>query len=159
MKTESSYRFKDIEAIAEVLDTKFRGPWGIRYGLDGILGLIPGLGDLVTNAMAAYIILRATWHGYPAAVLARMVLNFIIDNLLDAVPVLGNVADFFFKSNVRNLELMRRFELDPERTKRRSVLWILLITSTMVLILLALIAAAFFLTYKFIAWLVALSGL
>lgn len=138
--------------MADLLDTKFRGPFGWRFGWDGILGLIPGFGDAATNIMAAYIILRATWMGYPAGVLIRMFMNFVIDNLLDAVPLLGNVVDFFFKANTRNIKLMHAYEFDPERTRRRSWAWVLGMTVALIAVMLTIIVAAFVLTWKFFMW-------
>lgn len=156
MNEQQSRRLKSLDALADLLDTKFRGPFGWRFGLDGILGLIPGVGDLVTNVLAAYIILKATWHGYPGSVILRMFLNFLFDNLLDAIPFLGNILDFFFKANTRNLSLMRAYELDPDKVRQRSFVWVVAVMVALVFIMGALIVGSFVLAIKIVQWLVTL---
>ncbi|HEX4923875.1 MAG TPA: DUF4112 domain-containing protein [Bdellovibrionales bacterium] len=110
----------EVRELARQLDTRFKLPGGIPVGWDGLIGLIPGVGDLATNAISFYIIFRAADAGCPPSVLMRMGLNVLIDNILDAIPFLGNVFDFFYKSNTKNLALMERYALDPARTARGS---------------------------------------
>lgn len=117
---ESRLDISDVEELADQLDTRFRLPGGFRVGWDGLLGLIPGVGDLVTNGISFYIIFRAADAGCPPSVLLRMALNVLVDNLIDAIPFLGNIFDFFWKANSKNLELLRRYTFDPRRTTRSS---------------------------------------
>jgi hypothetical protein len=94
---------------AVLLDSAFRIPGtGIRFGLDAIVGLIPGIGDLSTPAFAALLILQAARMRLPMVVQARMVLNAGLDMLLGLVPILGDVADIGWKANLRNLALLER---------------------------------------------------
>jgi len=94
---------------AVLLDSAFRIPGtGIRFGLDAIIGLIPGIGDLSTPAFAALLILQAARMRLPLVVQARMVLNAGLDMLLGLVPILGDVADVGWKANLRNLALLER---------------------------------------------------
>jgi hypothetical protein len=81
------------------------GPWSI--GLDGILGLIPGLGDVLSGLLASYIVARAAQAGVPRAALARMMANVAMDTLLGAVPIVGDVFDFLYKANTKNLRIYR----------------------------------------------------
>lgn len=109
-----------IKKLAELLDAKFQLPFGLRIGWDGILGLIPGIGDFATNAVSFYILYRAAMIGCPPSVVLRMALNVIVDNLLDMIPFIGNIFDFFWKSNLKNVELMDRFLIERKQTVRSS---------------------------------------
>ena len=94
---------------AVLLDSAFRVPGtGIRFGVDAIIGLIPGIGDLSTPAFAALILLQAVRMRLPLVVQARMVLNAGLDMLLGLVPVLGDLVDIGWKANLRNLALLER---------------------------------------------------
>jgi hypothetical protein len=148
-------RLREIEWIADWLDTRFKGPGGFRFGLDGLLGLIPGFGDVVTNIASGYIILRAAQWNYPGSVIAHMILNFLIDNLLDSIPFLGFIFDFFFKSNQRNLKIMRAYTLEPERTRKSSAVSVVVTLLVLIAIALALGAASVFLLVLAIQWLAA----
>jgi hypothetical protein len=94
---------------AVLLDSAFRIPGtGIRFGLDAIVGLIPGLGDLSTPAFAALLLVQAVRMRLPVVVQARMVLNAAFDMLIGLVPILGDLADIGWKANLRNLALLER---------------------------------------------------
>lgn len=118
----------DLRSLSQLLDTKFKGPFGIRYGLDGLLGLIPGIGDFITASMSFYIIFQAARLGVSTPILVRMILNVLLENLVDTIPVLGNLFDFFWKSNSKNINLIERhFENSTEVTLRsKAVLFSLL---------------------------------
>jgi hypothetical protein len=108
-----------LERLAYWLDDRFRVPGtGFRVGLDGLVGLVPGVGDLVTNALTAYIVYQAWRLGIPRRVLLRMLANLGIDTLVGIVPVAGDLLDLGFKANRRNVRLLRRHlreRLDQER--------------------------------------------
>lgn len=112
----------DLKILAKLLDSKFQGPLGIRFGLDAILGLIPGIGDFVTNSMGAYIVFRAGQMGYPKSIQVRMILNLIVDNLIELVPFFGNLFDFFYRANEKNVQLIQDYEINPQKTQRSSLL-------------------------------------
>lgn len=99
----------ELDFIARLLDDRFRIPGtSIRFGLDGLIGLVPGVGDGATALVSLYVVLRAWSLGAPAGVLGRMLVNILIDTAVGSVPMLGDVFDVAFKSNRRNLELLRR---------------------------------------------------
>jgi Domain of unknown function (DUF4112) len=99
---------RKLEHFADWMDSRFRLPGTeFRFGLDGLLGLVPGIGDSVTALPAAYIILRARAIGAPPHVQARMVGNVLMDLLIGAVPLVGDLFDFGFKANRRNVGLLR----------------------------------------------------
>jgi hypothetical protein len=96
-----------LRQLAYLLDDRFRIP-GTRYriGLDGLIGLVPGIGDAVTTLLALYIVLEARRLGVPVTKLGRMSLNVGLDAVLGAVPLLGDVFDVAWKANRRNLRLV-----------------------------------------------------
>lgn len=122
MQINQNQEAQDLKKIAEFLDSKFRLPGGFRIGWDGILGFIPGIGDLITNILSIYIIVRAAVLGCSPSVILRMGLNVLIDNLVDVIPVFGNFFDLFWKSNLKNLSLIERHQLNPVATTRSSKL-------------------------------------
>jgi hypothetical protein len=95
-----------IEWLAWLMDNSIRvGPW--KVGLDGFIGLIPGVGDMATAAVSALIIARAMQSGIPKSAIMRMVINVGLDSLAGAVPLFGDLFDFAFKSNTYNLQIYR----------------------------------------------------
>lgn len=95
-----------IARIARLLDSAIAIPGTrIRLGLDPIIGLIPGAGDAVTTALSAYVVYEAYRAGLPAALILRMALNVVIDLIVSAVPVLGDIGDIFWRANQRNLAI------------------------------------------------------
>lgn len=106
----------DIRQLAEWLDTRFEIPGTkIRFGFDSIIGLIPGIGDLATTVLGAYIVIRARELGAPPLLQARMVLNLAIDALVGAIPLFGDIFDLAFKSHARNVRMLLRHLDDPRR--------------------------------------------
>jgi hypothetical protein len=94
---------------AVLLDSAFRIPGTrIRFGLDAIIGLIPGIGDISTPAFAGLLLLQAVRMRLPIVVQARMVLNAALDMLVGLVPILGDLVDVGWKANLRNLALLER---------------------------------------------------
>ncbi len=105
-------RLARLDQLANTLDSKFRVPvLGIPVGWDSILGLIPGVGDLITLGPGAWTIVEGHRMGARKRVLGRMALNTGIDTLLGGIPLIGDAFDLFFKSHRRNVALLRR-ELD-----------------------------------------------
>lgn len=99
----------DIEKLADWLDTRFRIPGlGWRFGLDSVIGLVPGVGDGVTALLGLYILGRAHQLGASKWLLARMGWNVLVDSLLGAIPLVGDLFDLANKSNTRNIRLLLR---------------------------------------------------
>lgn len=123
---------RELRSLAEFLDTRFALPFGWRIGWDGIIGLIPVVGDFVTGSLSLYIVLRGILLGCPPSVVFRMGVNVLVDNVFDAVPVVGNLFDFVWKSNVMNLALIEGYLADPRRVVRRSrgLIFLMLATTT-----------------------------
>jgi len=95
--------------LAQLLDNSITIPGtGWKIGLDPIVGLIPGIGDLIGSILSAYIILEAARAEVPGLTLFRMVVNVGIDTLLGAIPAIGDVFDAAWKSNIKNVALLER---------------------------------------------------
>lgn len=98
-----------MAALARVMDNVFVIPGtNIRFGLDPIIGLIPGFGDTLGAAVSTMLLIQGGRMGVPKIVLARMALNVLINTAAGAIPVLGDAFSVYFKSNVRNLALLER---------------------------------------------------
>lgn len=97
-----------LDALSRLLDTAFVVPGTrIRFGLDGVIGLVPGIGDLVSAALSTYLIWEARRLGLPVWKLARMVANVAFDTAIGAVPIVGDAVDVLFKANRRNMRIIR----------------------------------------------------
>jgi hypothetical protein len=106
---DADERLRWVERVARLMDSQFRLPGTrFRFGLDPLLGLVPVVGDLSTTAVSVALLLTMLRHGASGAVVVRMALNILLDTVVGAIPVLGNVFDFAYKSNERNVALLRR---------------------------------------------------
>lgn len=110
-----------VRLLARAMDSAIGIPGTrIRLGLDSIVGLVPGAGDLVSAAMSGYIVLASARMGVPAPVVTRMILNLGVDTLVGSIPLLGDLFDVGFKANIRNAALLDRHLADPLATRRTS---------------------------------------
>src|SRR5580693_6859109 len=115
---------ENLDLLSHVLDDWFRIPGtSIRFGLDGIVGFIPGVGDAIGGIASCIIIVAAWVRGVSYITLARMLANWGIEVLLGSVPVLGNLFDIAWKANRRNYALLTSSLADPQGVKRRSWLF------------------------------------
>ncbi len=102
-------RLRWVEGVARLMDSQFQLPGTrFRFGLDPLLGLVPIVGDLATTAVSVALLLTMLRHGTSGAVVVRMALNILIDTVVGAIPLIGNIFDFAYKSNERNVALLRR---------------------------------------------------
>jgi hypothetical protein len=109
--------------LARVLDEAVRIPGtNIRIGLDALLGLLPGGGDIAGGVFSGLIILQAARAGAPIAVLGRMLANVAIDVVVGAIPLLGDLFDIAWRANTRNVRLLESWRERPATTKRASAL-------------------------------------
>lgn len=122
---------RHLERLSDFLDNAIRLPGGYRVGWDGIIGLLPGLGDIIGLSLSAYIVAAAARLGASKAVLARMCANVALETVVGIVPVVGDLFDLGYKANARNLRLMRSFGVSPALAHRRSALWMLGLMSAM----------------------------
>jgi hypothetical protein len=107
---------ENLDQLARVLDDIFQIPGtSIRFGLDAIIGLVPGVGDLVTGVASFLIVFSAWERGLPRVTLARMVANIAIDTLVGSMPIFGDVFDAAWKANRKNYNLLLRADQVPTR--------------------------------------------
>jgi hypothetical protein len=143
---------KQLRRLAWLLDESIPLPGGYRIGVDGILGLIPGVGDISTALLSSYVIYQARALGAPKSLLFRMGINVVLETIIGMVPLLGDLFDFYFKANLRNMALLDEFLQHPKITVRKSRIqaagFVLLVTllvglvvSVPLLLLIALIRA------------------
>ncbi|WP_375509645.1 DUF4112 domain-containing protein [uncultured Nostoc sp.] len=98
-----------IRKLSRLMDTSIRIPLtGFRIGIDPIIGLVPGAGDLISTAFSAYIIFLATRFGIPRQDLAKMIFNVGLEAVVGTVPLVGDLFDAFYKSNIRNLAILEQ---------------------------------------------------
>lgn len=144
----------ELRRLAWLLDDAIRLPGGYRIGLDGIVGLVPGIGDALGLAASAYIIVRAKGLGVPRIVLTRMIGNVALEFVIGVIPLLGDLFDFAFKANRRNLALMEQYLVSEREVRRRSRARVFLATA----IGLVLLALLLILAFRFVQWLWALAA-
>lgn len=109
--------------LARVLDEAIRIPGtNIRIGLDALLGLLPGGGDVAGGLFSGLIILQAARSGAPTPVLGRMLANVAIDVVLGAIPLIGDIFDVAWRANSRNVRLLESWRAQPASTRKASTL-------------------------------------
>lgn len=110
-----------VDRLAWWLDNAITVP-GTRFriGFDALIGLIPGVGDLIGTLLSSYIIAVAAAQGLPASALARMAINVGLEAIVGAVPIVGDLFDAVWKANQRNIALMAQFERTPVVARRQS---------------------------------------
>jgi hypothetical protein len=116
-----------LEKLAWILDSVIPIPgtnW--RIGLDGLIGLIPGVGDISAGAISTYILYQALRMGVPTMVVGRMLLNIVMESVVGVIPFFGDIFDFAFKANKRNVELLREYVDQPDTVKRRSTFTVII---------------------------------
>ena len=127
MKIGSSwFADENLDLLAHVLDDCFRLPGtSIRFGLDGIIGLIPGLGDILAGLASCIIIVAAWFRGVPYVGLARMAVNVAVEVLVGTIPIAGDAFDIAWKANRRNYALMTRHLRQPRRHTWKDYVFLL----------------------------------
>lgn len=141
---------RPISRLSYLLDESIRLPGGFRIGWDGIIGLIPGLGDVMGLGASGYILYLAAQGGVGKIVLLRMAFNILLETAIGSIPVIGDLFDFFYKANSRNLKLVQNYAAEPTHVRRVSAAWLIVIF----LAVLAVFASVAFAVIQLIRWLV-----
>jgi Domain of unknown function (DUF4112) len=145
------FRDSTLQKLEILLDEAFRIPFtGIRFGIDGIIGLVPGLGDVIAGLLSLIIPIAAWIRGVPYITLARMAVNIGIGVLIGSIPILGDAFDIAFKPNRRNYQLLQRHLGAPRRHTWKDWAFLLVMAGILALIFALPIA----LIVWFFAWLV-----
>ena len=133
-----AFRDENLDVLSRVLDTWFRVPGTkIRFGVDGIVGFVPGIGDLLGGMASCIIVLAAYFRGVPLITIARMVANLAIEVVAGLVPVLGNLFDIGWRANRRNYHLLEQTLAAPRRDTARD--WVFMGLLGLGLLLLAML--------------------
>jgi hypothetical protein len=137
-------KLSKLRRISKLLDNAIAIPGTkISFGLDPILGLLPGGGDTVTGGIAAYIVIEAARMGIPREILWKMVGNILIDSFAGTVPLMGDLFDLGWKANVKNIELLEK-HLDVAKSTKGDRLFIFGLILVLALIILGFAVITFF---------------
>lgn len=140
-----------LARLAWLLDSALPIPGlPLRFGLDAVLGLIPGFGDAAGVLLSAYIVREAARLGVPRATLWRMTLNVAIEGILGAVPLLGDLFDVAWQANRRNVALLDVWLADPRRMVRDNRRFVWLIIAVVVLLAVAGAACTYLIIHALI---------
>jgi len=142
--------------IAQLLDSRYRVPGTqIRFGLDPVLDLIPGIGDLVSPIFALLVIVQGLRQRVPKVILLRMLFNALIDALIGAVPLVGAVGDVFWRANLRNLDLLERHAQPGRPPTRADYVFVFSVAALFGIVIAVPVGVGIFLMY----WIIKTVGL
>ena len=131
--------------LALIMDQFLRLPGTkFRFGLDPIIGLIPGLGDTASAIISALSLVYAARCGLPKVLLARMSLNILLNEIIGIIPGLGDAFSFWFKSNVRNYALLQRHMARPSRSRKSDWIFVAIVLGLLFLIVCTGLLVSFF---------------
>ncbi|HET9416019.1 MAG TPA: DUF4112 domain-containing protein [Candidatus Limnocylindria bacterium] len=130
----------EVEGLAWLLDNSIPvpGTGGRRFGVDAIIGLVPGIGDVASGFLGLLVVWRGSRMGLPRIVVGRMLLNTLLDIAVGAIPVLGDAFDLWFKASTRNLNLMRRHLERPDASTRDDWTAVVLMVGVVVAVIVAI---------------------
>ncbi|MEG4852645.1 DUF4112 domain-containing protein [Microcoleus sp. B5-D4] len=139
-----------LRRISHLLDNAIPIP-GTKYriGLDPILGLIPGGGDLISSIFAGYVVFKSAQMGVPQETLVKMATNIVFDTVAGTVPVAGDLLDVAWKANVKNIELLDAHLGSPEQGKKADWLFV----AALLLGLILIVGGVIFLSVMLFGWL------
>lgn len=139
-----------LRRLAWLLDNSIPLPGGYRIGLDGLIGLVPGIGDAAGALVSGYLVAEAGRLGASKALLFRMAFNVLLETVIGAIPLAGDLFDFAFKANLRNLRLLEQHTRDPVGQTRSQravaaaiIIGVLTVTGLLVWAVAALLGALF----------------
>lgn len=136
----SRSRLDGVRVLSKIFDELIHVPGTrLRFGLDSIIGLFPGGGDVIGGVVSAYALMVASKLGAPPAVIGRMVMNIAIDTIVGSVPLLGDVFDVAWKANRKNLALLEHYEANPQHARRSSTA---VLAAALLALLLMIVGAA-----------------
>jgi Domain of unknown function (DUF4112) len=134
--THQPAEVEHLRTLSRLLDSAFVVPGtNYRFGLDALIGLVPGLGDLVSAMFSGYLVLQASRLGAPRSVVSRMLANIALDTAVGWVPLLGDIFDVAWKSNNRNMALLEQHLQDPARARKGSRLAIAALVAVLLVFL------------------------
>jgi len=139
---------ESLENLSRYLDDWIKIPVvGWRFGLDAIIGLVPNVGDTITSLASFYILIAGVRYGVPKITLLRMAFNIGLDYVVGSIPVVGDAFDFVWKSNKKNMNLIRERATGKDKGTTSDYLFVGLIILALVAILIGSIAASVYILY------------
>ncbi len=150
MQKANNSKLKWVEWVSHLMDEQFRLPGTkFRFGLDPILNLIPVVGDLSGFAVSAALIATMARQGASGKVMALMIFNVAIDTLIGGIPIIGQIFDFAYKANTRNIKLLRAHYVEGKHSgSGKGVITLVLVALFVFFVLIA------YASWKLIEWLV-----
>lgn len=137
---------KDLQRLARMLDSQFK-VGNFRFGIDPLLGLIPGIGDFLSLSISGGFLALAAKHGASRKLLILMSLNVLLDAIIGTIPIIGQIFDFFYKANNRNARLLQKYyQQGKYRGSGKGVIALIIIS------VLVIAALFIFLMWKLIEW-------
>lgn len=137
-----------LRRLAWFLDSSIPLPGTkFRIGADSLIGLIPGIGDVIGALLSSYILAEAARLNVPGTVLIRMGLNVLVDTLVGMIPILGDFFDMAWKANQRNIRLLEQYTLQPEKVKASSN-WVAAAMAVALIVVIVLVAVLGFMLLR-----------
>jgi hypothetical protein len=145
------HRLARMRALSRLLDTKFSLPGGFRFGIDPLIGLIPGIGDVIASTLSIWLVYDAARLGLQKRIVARMAFNVLLEAAVGTIPILGTFVDAVWKANARNMRLVEA-NYRPTMKERSMVKMIAFALGTLIIIY----GSILFLLWVFLSWLMAI---
>ena len=145
-------KLRNLERISSIMDSSIRLPGGYRIGWDGIIGLIPGIGDLVGMGVSLYIMTGAMRLGASRMTMLRMLGNVALESAVGAIPVFGDLFDLAFKANSRNMQILNKQLSDPVTTKAQSSVRVLLWSTAAIIVILLISWLVIAIVFRLLSW-------
>jgi hypothetical protein len=144
-RTRPTPELDNLDRVAGLLDDFIRIPIiGVRIGLDPILGLIPGVGDITSSLFSFYLMSNAIYYRVPKIIILRMAFNVVFDYAMGLIPFVGDAVDIFIKSNRRNLNLLREYARERRQPGAGDYLFVALVIGALLALLVGVIALGFY---------------
>ncbi|WP_309641888.1 DUF4112 domain-containing protein [Flavobacterium sp.] len=148
-KIQKNATIRNLDSLAKLMDSQFKIPGTqIKFGLDALIGLIPGVGDFAGFLVSGYMIAVLASNGASGFVIARISFNIVIDALIGSIPILGDIFDVAFKANERNMKLIHEHYLDG---RHQGGAWKVVVPVLILLFL--LIGTIAWIAYSILLWL------
>lgn len=152
--SQNNATLRHLDGLAKLMDAQFKVPGtNIRFGLDAIIGLIPGIGDVAGLMVSGYMIIVLASNGASSFVLARIILNVLIDALFGTIPILGDLFDIAYKSNQRNMKLVHQHYLEG---KHQGGAWKVIVP--LLLLLFLILVGIAWMAYTLLVWFITFIG-
>ncbi|NJM98545.1 MAG: DUF4112 domain-containing protein [Phormidesmis sp. RL_2_1] len=147
-------RIKRLRHLSHLLDNAIALPGSdFRIGLDPLLGILPGGGDVITGLISVYIVWEGARMGLPAATLGRMGVNILLDTLTGTVPVLGDLFDVTWKANSQNVALLEKHLAQPQPSRAADRLFAMAMVAGLLTLVLGVAALSLWMASQLFSWL------